>query len=225
MPRLRRAGIQAARESHVDLIVMDVGLPDMDGREAVKLLRKSGVRAPIIMLTGHDTDSDAILGLEAGANDYVVKPFRFAVLLARIRAHLRQHEQSEDATFAIGPYTFRPAAKMLLDAGRRQDPAHREGDGDPEISLPGRRPHRHARHSAFRSMGLQFRRDHAYARNPYLPAAAEDRTQPVACRAAGDGIRRLQAGAMTCPMAMSLDSDVDVLRQHHRSSTGSPTSI
>ena len=108
-------GLQSAREGHIDLIIMDVGLPDMDGREAVKLLRKSGVREPIIMLTGHDTDSDAILGLEAGANDYVVKPFRFAVLLARIRAHLRQHEQSEDATFSIGRYTFRPAAKMLLD--------------------------------------------------------------------------------------------------------------
>ena len=110
-------GVQTAKEQHVDLIIMDVGLPDMDGREAVKLLRKGGVRAPIIMLTGHDTDSDAILGLEAGANDYVVKPFRFAVLLARIRAHLRQHEQSEDATFSIGHYTFRPAAKMLLDSG------------------------------------------------------------------------------------------------------------
>ncbi len=110
------AGLQAARDGHVDLVIMDVGLPDMDGREAVKLLRKSGVRAPIIMLTGQDTDSDAILGLEAGANDYVTKPFRFAVLLARIRAHLRQHEQSEDATFAIGGYTFRPAAKMLLDS-------------------------------------------------------------------------------------------------------------
>jgi len=109
------AGMQAARDGHVDLIVMDVGLPDMDGREAVKLLRKAGIRTPIIMLTGHDTDSDAILGLEAGANDYVAKPFRFAVLLARIRAHLRQHEQSEDATFSIGRYTFRPAAKMLLD--------------------------------------------------------------------------------------------------------------
>jgi len=109
------AGMQAARDGHVDLIVMDVGLPDMDGREAVKLLRKAGIRTPIIMLTGHDTDSDAILGLEAGANDYVAKPFRFAGLLARIRAHLRQHEQSEDATFSIGRYTFRPAAKMLLD--------------------------------------------------------------------------------------------------------------
>jgi DNA-binding response OmpR family regulator len=109
------AGIQAARDSHVDLIIMDVGLPDMDGREAVKLLRKGGIRTPIILLTGHDTESDTILGLEAGANDYVTKPFRFAVLLARIRAQLRQHEQSEDATFSIGHYTFRPAAKMLLD--------------------------------------------------------------------------------------------------------------
>ena len=109
------SGIAAAREWHTDLVIMDVGLPDMDGREAVKLLRKSGIKAPIIMLTGHDTDSDAILGLEAGANDYVAKPFRFAVLLARIRAHLRQHEQSEDATFSIGRFTFKPASKILLD--------------------------------------------------------------------------------------------------------------
>ena len=108
-------GVQMARADHVDLLLMDVGLPDMDGREAVKLLRKSNFKSPIIMLTGHDTDSDTILGLEAGANDYVVKPFKFAVLLARIRAHLRQHEQSEDATFTIGHYTFRPSAKLLLD--------------------------------------------------------------------------------------------------------------
>ncbi len=96
-------GIQTARSRQIDLVIMDVGLPDMDGREAVKLLRKGGFKAPIIMLTGHDTDSDTILGLEAGANDYVTKPFRFAVLLARIRAQLRQHEQSEDATFTVGP--------------------------------------------------------------------------------------------------------------------------
>ncbi|MDF1633241.1 response regulator transcription factor [Mycoplana sp. MJR14] len=106
-------GIQAARAGQVDLLIMDVGLPDMDGREAVKLLRKGGFKAPIIMLTGHDTDSDTILGLEAGANDYVTKPFRFAVLLARIRAQLRQHESSEDATFTVGPYTFKPGQKLL----------------------------------------------------------------------------------------------------------------
>lgn len=108
-------GIEAARSAMIDLIVMDVGLPDMDGREAVKLLRKSGFKAPIIMLTGHDTDSDTILGLEAGANDYVTKPFKFAVLLARMRAQLRQHEQSEDATFVVGPYTFKPSQKLLID--------------------------------------------------------------------------------------------------------------
>ncbi len=109
------SGIQTARSSIIDLLIMDVGLPDMDGREAVKLLRKGGFKAPIIMLTGQDTDSDTILGLEAGANDYVTKPFRFAVLLARIRAQLRQHEQSEDATFVVGPYTFKPSQKLLLD--------------------------------------------------------------------------------------------------------------
>jgi DNA-binding response OmpR family regulator len=105
--------IDLSKTAQIDLLVMDVGLPDMDGREAVKLLRKSGFKSPVIMLTGHDTDSDTILGLEAGANDYVVKPFRFAVLLARIRAQLRQHEQSEDAVFTVGPYQFKPSQKIL----------------------------------------------------------------------------------------------------------------
>jgi DNA-binding response OmpR family regulator len=94
---------------------VDIGLPDFDGREAVRILRKHGFKAPIIMLTGHDTDSDNILGFESGANDYVAKPFRFAVLLARIRAQLRQHEASEDAVFTIGPHTFRPSSKILLN--------------------------------------------------------------------------------------------------------------
>ena len=108
-------GINAARAGLIDLVVMDVGLPDMDGREAVKVLRKTGFKAPIIILTGQDADADTILGLEAGANDYITKPFRFAVLLARIRAQLRQHEQSEDATFQVGPYIFKPSQKLLLD--------------------------------------------------------------------------------------------------------------
>jgi DNA-binding response OmpR family regulator len=108
-------GMLAAKTGHVDLVIMDVGLPDVDGREAVRILRKNGFKAPVIMLTGHDTDSDTILGLESGANDYVTKPFRFAVLLARIRAQLRQHEASEDAVFTIGPYTFRPSSKLLVN--------------------------------------------------------------------------------------------------------------
>jgi DNA-binding response OmpR family regulator len=105
--------IRMVRETHVDLMLLDVGLPDMDGREAVKILRRDGFKSPIILLTGHDSDSDEILGLESGANDYVTKPFRFSVLLARIRAALRQHDQSEDVVFTIGPYSFQPANKLL----------------------------------------------------------------------------------------------------------------
>jgi DNA-binding response OmpR family regulator len=110
-----QAALQSAKNGNIDLVLMDVGLPDMDGREAVRVLRKSGFKAPVIMLTGHDTESDTVLGLDAGANDYVAKPFRFAVLLARIRAQLRSHEASEDAVFAIGPYSFRPGAKLLVN--------------------------------------------------------------------------------------------------------------
>lgn len=107
------SGVALAKVDQVDMILMDIGLPDIDGREAVKILRKGGFKGPIIMLTGHDSEADTVLGLESGANDYVTKPFKFAVLLARIRAHLRQHEASEDAVFSIGPYTFRPSAKLL----------------------------------------------------------------------------------------------------------------
>ena len=110
-----QAALQHAKNGHIDLVLMDVGLPDMDGREVVRVLRKNGFKAPVIMLTGHDTDSYTVLGLEAGANDYVVKPFRFAVLLARIRAQLRSHEASEDAVFTIGHYSFRPGAKLLVN--------------------------------------------------------------------------------------------------------------
>jgi DNA-binding response OmpR family regulator len=108
-------GVQAVKVGQIDLVVMDVGLPDIDGREAVRILRKNGFKAPIIMLTGHGADSDIVLGLESGANDYVTKPFRFAVLLARVRAQLRLHEASENIIFTIGPYTFRPSTKHLLN--------------------------------------------------------------------------------------------------------------
>ncbi len=109
--------LEATKGEYFDAIILDVGLPDMDGREVCRLMRRNGVKAPIIMLTGQVTDADQILGLDAGANDYVTKPFRLSVLLARLRAALRQHEQSEDAVFTIGPYSFRPAAKLLLHEG------------------------------------------------------------------------------------------------------------
>ena len=109
------AALEIAKGSNHDLLILDVGLPDMDGREVCRLMRRAGVNAPIIMLTGADTEADTILGLDSGANDYVTKPFKLGVLLARIRAQLRQHERSEDAVFNIGPYSFRPSAKMLID--------------------------------------------------------------------------------------------------------------
>ncbi len=106
--------LNLAKREHFDAILLDVGLPDIDGREVCRLMRRNGVKSPILMLTAAQTDADTILGLDSGANDYVAKPFRLSVLLARLRAQLRQHEQSEDAVFTIGPYTFRPSAKLLV---------------------------------------------------------------------------------------------------------------
>ncbi len=106
--------MERAKIDRFDLILLDIGLPDLDGREVCRMMRRAGINIPVIMLTGADSDSDTILGLDSGANDYVTKPFRLNVLLARVRAQLRQHEQSEDATFSIGHYSFRPSAKMLL---------------------------------------------------------------------------------------------------------------
>jgi DNA-binding response OmpR family regulator len=114
------AALARAKEGQYDAVLLDVGLPDMDGREVCRLMRRSGFAAPVIMLTGADSDSDTVLGLEAGANDYVTKPFRFNVLLARLRAQLRQHEQSEEAVFIIGPYTFRPSQKLLVEEAARK---------------------------------------------------------------------------------------------------------
>ena len=110
-----RDALEQIKHHYLDAVLLDVGLPDMDGRETCRLMRRGGVKVPIIMLTGADSDADTILGLDAGANDYITKPFRLGVLLARLRAQLRQHEQSEDAVFSIGPYTFQPSGKLLLD--------------------------------------------------------------------------------------------------------------
>ncbi len=110
-----KAAIEAVQQEAPDLVIMDVGLPDMDGRQAVLHLRNEGFKSPVIILTGHTSDEDAVVGLDAGANDYVLKPFRYAVLLARIRAHLRQHEASDDAVFQIGTYVFKPSSKHLVN--------------------------------------------------------------------------------------------------------------
>ena len=106
--------LQQVKGGQFDLMIIDVGLSDTNGRDLCRKMRKQGLRTPIIMLTRHATAADTILGLDAGANDYVTKSFKFPVLLARIRAQLRQHEQSEDAVIKLGPYSFRLALKVLI---------------------------------------------------------------------------------------------------------------
>lgn len=108
-------GKATAVDSRFDAMILDVGLPDGDGRDLCAELRRRGMRMPIIMLTGSDDEADVVRGLNAGANDYIAKPFRLAELLARLRAQLRIYENSEDAVFTIGPYTFRPSAKLLQE--------------------------------------------------------------------------------------------------------------
>lgn len=108
----------ASPTARFDAVILDVSLPDGDGRDYCVQLRRKGHRMPVIMLTGSSAETDVVRGLDAGANDYISKPFRLSELLARLRAQLRTFESSEDAVFAIGPYTFRPAAKLL------QDPEH-----------------------------------------------------------------------------------------------------
>jgi DNA-binding response OmpR family regulator len=109
-----------AAGAHYDALILDVTLPDGDGRDLCARLRRQGHKLPIIMLTGSDDEVDVVRGLDSGANDYVAKPFRLAELLARLRAQMRIFENSEDAVFSIGPYLFRPSAKLLQDAVRNK---------------------------------------------------------------------------------------------------------
>jgi len=113
-------GLAKAKAGNFDAILLDVGLPDGDGRDVCRDMRKANVHAPIIMLTAVEGEADTIRGLDSGANDYVTKPFRLGELVARLKAHLRQHEHSEDAVLNIGPYVFKPAVKMLVDEAAKK---------------------------------------------------------------------------------------------------------
>ena len=113
-------GLEHIKGRLYDLILLDLGLPDMDGRELCKIIRRRGQKMPIIMLAAVSGEAEEILALESGANDYVMKPIRMEVLLARIRAHLRQQEHSDDAEFTLGHHIFRPGAKLLIDSTRRK---------------------------------------------------------------------------------------------------------
>ncbi len=114
------SALVSAQGARFDALILDVGLPDGDGRDLCADLRRQGQRMPIIMLTGSDDEADVVRGLDSGANDYIAKPFRLNELLARLRAQMRIFENSEDAVFTIGPYTFRPSAKLLQEPPRNR---------------------------------------------------------------------------------------------------------
>jgi DNA-binding response OmpR family regulator len=102
----------------IDLLLLDIGLPDGDGRDLCATLRRTGVTVPVIMLTAAAEEQDVVRGLDSGANDFIVKPFRLSELLARVRAQLRAFEFSEHAEIGIGPFVFRPGARLLQQPGR-----------------------------------------------------------------------------------------------------------
>ena len=103
-----------------DAILLDIGLPDCDGRDFCTKLRRDGRQMPVIMVTGADAEGDVVRGLDAGANDYLAKPFRLPELLARVRAQLRTFDNSESAVFLIGPYVFRPSVRLLQEPARNR---------------------------------------------------------------------------------------------------------
>ncbi len=115
-----QVGVATALEKRPDLILLDIDLPDLNGREVCRRLRDAGVVSPVIMLTAADGEAETIQGLDSGASDYITKPFRFAILLARVRAQMRAHEQAEDLMLRVGPYAFHPAGRLLVDAKGRK---------------------------------------------------------------------------------------------------------
>jgi len=97
-----RAAASAARDDDFDLLILDLGLPIVDGHEVLKAIRHRGERLPVIILTARKGVGDTVSGLEGGADDYVTKPFRFAELLARVRARLRDHGTAEQTVLEAG---------------------------------------------------------------------------------------------------------------------------
>jgi DNA-binding response OmpR family regulator len=110
----------ADENAHFDALILDIGLPDGDGRDYCARLRRQGHSMPVIMLTGATEETDVVRGLDSGACDYIAKPFRAHELLARLHAQLRNFDRSEEAVFPVGPYTFRPAKKLLQDTAKNR---------------------------------------------------------------------------------------------------------
>ncbi len=115
-------GLGIARDRPPDAVILDLMMPGMDGLEVLRRLRAADKQLPVLLLTARDAPSDQVHGLEAGADDYVVKPFAFEVLLARVRALLRRHESDRPPVLRF--------ADLSLDTG-----THRARRGERDIDL------------------------------------------------------------------------------------------
>ena len=199
-------GVQAAKAEQIDLVIMDVGLPDIDGREAVRILRRNGFKAPIIMLTGHDTDSDTILGLESGANDYVTKPFACA------HPHLASPVRDERGRgLHDRPVQFSAKLEAAAQSHGQQGPLDREGELNPALPLPRRPAAGIAGDAVAGSLGLQLGSHHAHARDAHLSITAKDRE---GCRRSGHPGHcrgRLQTDALIAA-AMTINGTIEGMR-------------
>lgn len=118
--------LEAALRGDGDLVLLDVGLPTMDGFEVLRELRSRGSGIPVIMLTARSSTRDTVEGLDAGANDYVSKPFTFEELLARVRSRLRENVPQQGVAISHGDVTLDILARRATVAGREIDLSARE---------------------------------------------------------------------------------------------------
>jgi len=111
-------GLARAQTASYDLIVLDVMLPELDGIELCRSLRRQRVRTPVLMLTARDSVADRVRGLDAGADDYLTKPFALEELLARVRALSRRAGEAEDEVLRVGDLTLNLARHEARRGGR-----------------------------------------------------------------------------------------------------------
>jgi len=119
-------GLGMALDQVHDLIILDISLPKMDGFQVLKNLRKQKVNTPVLLLTVRATIEDKVLGLDAGADDYLTKPFAFQELVARVRALLRRRAEAEPALLQIGELILDPARRMVSRGGEKIDLTSKE---------------------------------------------------------------------------------------------------
>ena len=112
-------GLRVAGERSPDLVILDIMMPGLDGLEVLRRLRAADAQLPIIMLTAKDAPTDQVAGLERGADDYVVKPFTFEILVARVRALLRRKEADRPTVFRFGDLVLDTGTRMAQRGDRR----------------------------------------------------------------------------------------------------------